>query len=82
MKTVDIQTRKLNLIEDISRLNAPSVLDKVEQLLRDSRKSAYEQQLKPLAASEFQNRLEASEAAIKSGRVISQEDLEQEAENW
>ncbi len=79
---MDIQTLKLNLIEDISRLNDASILEKVEQLLRSSRIAAYEQQIKPMSNKELQDRINASEAAIKTGRVVSQEDLEREAENW
>ncbi len=82
MKAMDIQTLKLNLIEDISRLNDASVLEKVEQLLRSSRIAAYEQQLKPMTKKELQDRINASEAAIEADRVISQEDLEKEAESW
>lgn len=79
---MDIQTRKLNLIEDISRLNDANVIAKVEELLHNNRIEAYERHLKPLTQKELNARLLASETAIKEGRVISQEDLEKEAENW
>lgn len=82
MKARDIQTRKLHLIEDISRLDDPQIIAKVEELLRYNRKATYEAQLKPMTTAELQSRIDASEAAINEGRVISQEDLEKEAENW
>lgn len=70
------------MIEDISRLNDPQIIAKVEELLRYNRKTTYEEQLKPMTNAELKSRIDASEIAIKEGRVISQEDLEIEAENW
>lgn len=82
MKATDIQTRKQHLIEDISRLNDPLVIAKVEELLRINRKSDYEEHLKPMTQEQLQARIQAARLDIKEGRVISQEDLERESENW
>jgi len=37
---------------------------------------------KAMALDEFYVRVEESEKAIKHGKIISQRDLEKEAENW
>jgi len=44
--------------------------------------SAYEAKQKPMTGSEYKSRLNKAEKDLKSGRVISQEDLEKEVENW
>lgn len=82
MKATDIQIRKQHLIEDITKLNDPLVIAKVEELLRLSRVSEYEKNLKPMTTEQLQARIQAARLDIKEGRVISQEDLEKESENW
>lgn len=59
---MDIQTRKLHLIEDISKLNDPVVIAKVEELLRASRSAAIETVAKPYDLSSIKGLLSAEEA--------------------
>jgi len=44
--------------------------------------SAYETKQKPMTGSEYKSRLEKAEKELEKGRVISQEELEKESENW
>lgn len=76
---MNIQARKLTLIEYLSRIQDELMISKVEKLIY---KEAYEANLKPMSLSEFNSRIEASEKAIKEGKVTSVEDLEKESENW
>lgn len=43
---------------------------------------AYDSSGKPLTKEDYNKRLEVAERQIAKGEVISQEDLEREAENW
>ena len=56
---MDIQTRKLHLIEDISKLNDPAIIAKVEELLRAG---SPEKPVKPYDLSSIKGLLSAEEA--------------------
>ena len=78
---MNIQTQKLNLIEQLMLLNDKSIIRKIEKMLElPVRRS--QTSLKPMTIDEFYARVEQSEKAIKEGRIIRQGDLEKEAENW
>ncbi len=62
-------------------LNDKSIINKIEKMLEISVKKT-QRNLKPMTIDEFYSRVEQSEKAIKEGRIISQDDLEKEAENW
>jgi hypothetical protein len=75
---MNIQARKLTLIETLIHLNDESLINKIEKLV-ESKKST---ELSPMSLDEFYSRIDKSEQAIKKGQVISQKDLEKESKNW
>jgi len=75
---MNIQARKLTLIETLIHLNDESLINKIEKLV-ESKKST---ELSPMSLDEFYSRVDKSEEAIKKGQVISQKDLEKKAKNW
>lgn len=56
---MDLQTRKLHLIEDISKLNDPAIIAKVEELLRTT---SAKKPVKPYDLSSVKGLLSAEEA--------------------
>ena len=78
---MNIHSRKLNLIENMILLNDNAVLSKIEKLL-NSVKNQSKKEIEPMSLEEFYQRIEASELAIKNGKIISQNELEKESENW
>ena len=77
---MNIQSKKLNLIEHLMLLQDENILKKIEKMLRLPAKK--ESSHKAMTLDEFYARVEESEKAIRQGKVISQKDLEKEAENW
>lgn len=75
---MNIQARKMSLIETLIQINDSSILEKVEKLLLSKKNTI----LAPMSLDEFYSRIENSEKAIQKGKIISQEDLEKESENW
>ena len=75
---MNIQARKLTLIETLIHINDESLINKIEKLV-NSKKSV---DLSPMSLEEFYSRIEKSEEAIKKGQVISQKDLEKQSKNW
>ena len=77
---MNIQSKKLNLIEHLLLLQDESIINKIEKMLRLPSKQ--ELKHKPMSLDEFYTRVEESEKAIREGKTISQKDLERESENW
>jgi hypothetical protein len=79
MKPLNIQERKLNIIEQLIILNDEQVFKKVEELINSSLKRP---PLKRLTIKELENRAKISEENIEKGEVYSQEDVEKMSQNW
>jgi hypothetical protein len=79
---MNIQAKKLNLIEKLIGLSDTTTINKIDKLLNKTVISSYETKLKPMTDSEYKLKLERAEKDLKNGRVISQEDLEKESEKW
>lgn len=79
---MDIQTKKLSLIEQLAMITDESIITRIEKLIQIERRRKYESDLKPMSLKEFYAMIEESEEDIRAGRVISQQDLEKESEQW
>lgn len=74
---MDLQTRKLNLIQYLVSLQDEKLFSKIESLI-----VANENELKPFTKDELIERAEKSNADYLAGKFISQEELEIQSENW
>ena len=79
MKQLNIQERKLNIIEQLIILNDEEVFKQVEELINSSLKRPT---LKRLTIKELENRAKISEENIEKGEVYSKEDVEKMSQNW
>ncbi|MBI3189178.1 MAG: hypothetical protein HYZ33_00875 [Ignavibacteriales bacterium] len=79
---MNIQTRKLNLIEWLLQVQDQTILEKIESLKQKAKVKAYESKLKPMSSVEFLARVQAAEDDIKQNRLMSQEDFCSESDNW
>ncbi len=79
---MDLQTRKLTLIERLIWLNDLTTLNKIDKLLDKSAKVNYEARIKPMTNAEYKARLDKAEDDFKKGNVTEQSDFEKEILNW
>jgi hypothetical protein len=79
---MDIQTRKLNLIESLISLQDEALFDKIEKLLKNFGKNSAQDNLKPITKDELIARAAKSNYDIGSNNVTGQELLEKESESW
>lgn len=76
---MDIQAKKLSLIEWLIKLKDEAVINKIDSF----RKNVNTYNLtKRITIEELYADLEASENDRKAGRVTSIDDLEKESDNW
>lgn len=79
MKQLNIQERKLNIIEQLIILNDEAIFKQVEELINSSLKRP---QLKKLSKEDIEKRAKISDENIANGEVYSQEDVEKLSQKW
>lgn len=79
---MNIAVKKVKIIEWLVQLKDESLIKKIEKLKNQSIKESYEASLKPMSPSAYKAMLNEAEEDYKKGKVISQEALEKEAEDW
>ena len=70
---MDLQTRKLNFIQDFLKLESEKTIAQFEKLLRNT--AANEEELNPMTIDEFHKRIKQSLEDVKNGKVTDANDL-------
>jgi hypothetical protein len=81
---MDVKAEKLYLIEQLTKLEDVKVIQQIKDLLtaQNDPTVGYKPTGEPITKSELIARAEASNAAIKEGKLTSIEDLREESKNW
>ena len=79
---INIQTRKLNFIEEFLRIGDEQLINKLELLLKTEKKIVYERTLKPMSHKEFYTMVDKSLQDSKNGNVISTKELKEKVKQW
>jgi hypothetical protein len=79
MSTVNIQDRKLSIIEQLIILNDDKVFQQVEELINKSLKRPL---LSRFTVAELKERAEQANKDIAEGNLYSQEDVEEQTQSW
>jgi len=79
---MNIQARKLVLIEEFLRISDESVITKLESLIKQEKKISHERNLKPMSLNEFHEMIDEAKRDSDAGRVISHEDLKKKIKTW
>ena len=78
---MDMQVKKLELIEWIAQISDIKIISKMDKIRRTYLTMPNEN-IKPMTVKEFYASIERAEEDIKSGRIYTQEEVEKESENW
>ncbi len=70
---MDLQSRKLDLIQEFLKIKSEDLIDQIEGLIKKSRAKNID--LKPLTQDELDARINESLKDIETGRVISHEEV-------
>ena len=71
---MNLQARKLNLIDFLLRLQDESIIKKIEGILTSSKKTT-DLILKPFTEEEFYARNERSQKDIREGKLVSHKEV-------
>jgi hypothetical protein len=79
---MNIQARKLDLIEEFLRISDVDLISKIESLIREEKIASHERRLKPMSMNEFYDMIDQAKRESESGQVISHEDLKKKIKTW
>lgn len=77
---MDLQTRKLNFIQDFLKLENEKTIAQFEKLLR--KETQDDAAFKPMTLSEFQDRINKSSEDSEKGRLTEGNNVLSEIEKW
>lgn len=79
---MNIQARKLVLIEEFLRISDESLITKLESFIRQEKKISHERNLKPMLLNEFHEMIDQAKQDSDAGRVISHQELKKKVKTW
>lgn len=79
---MDLQTRKIQFIQEFLRINSEDLINKLDKFLHEERKKIVEQENKPMPLEQFNEMIDQSENDFANGKVIEAKDLKKEIAKW
>jgi hypothetical protein len=79
---MNIQARKLVLIEEFLRISDEAIISKIESIIFQEKQKTMERELHPMSVNEFHEMIEKSKQDSDSGRLISHEELKKKIKSW
>jgi len=79
---MDIQTRKINFVQEFLRLRNTKLIEKLERILLEDKAKYYEANLKPISIDIFNKMIDKSIEDVKHGNVINAQDLKESVKKW
>ena len=79
---MNIQARKLVLIEEFIKISDETLITKLESFLKKEKKIMHERDLKPMSVNEFHEMIDQAKQNSEDGRVISQQELKKKVKTW
>lgn len=79
---MDIQTRKINFVQEFLRLRNIKLIEKLEKILLEDKAKDYEANLKPISIDNFKKMVDKSIEDAKQGNVIDARELKESVKKW
>jgi hypothetical protein len=79
---MDIQTRKINFIQEFLRLRNIKLIEKLERILLEDKATDYEANLKPFSIDRFNQMIDKSIDDTKQGNAVDARELKESVKKW
>ena len=79
---MDIQTRKINFVQEFLRLRNIKLIEKLEKVLLEDKAKDYEANLKPLSIDNFNKMVDKSIEDATQGNVVDARELKESVKRW
>ncbi len=79
---MNIQAKKLELIEEFLRISDESLILKLEAFLKKEKKSSMYRNIKPMTINEFREMIDTALKDSENGHILTHRDLEERVKSW
>ena len=79
---MNIQTRKLELIEEFLRISDETLIEKLECLLKIEKKKRHEKELKPMSLNDFHEMIDQAKLDKENGHIVSHHEIKKKVKSW
>ena len=79
---MDIQTRKINFVQEFLRLRNIKLIEKLEKILLEDKAKDYEANLKPISLDNFNKIIDKSIEDSELGNVVNARELKESVKKW
>jgi hypothetical protein len=79
---MDIQTRKINFVQEFLRLRDIRLIEKLEKILLEEKAREYEDNLKPMSIDNFNKMIDKSIEDATLGNVVNARELRESVKKW
>lgn len=79
---MDIQSRKIQFIQEFLKYANSNILDQFEEMLKLEREKVFEKEIEPMTLKEYELRVEKALEDVKNNRVKSARKLKNEIATW
>lgn len=79
---MDLQTRKLKLIQEFLKIQSEEVISRLEKVLKKESIKPEQERFRPMTIEEFNSRIDQSMEDSKNGRLIETSELKAKIDKW
>ena len=79
---MDLQTRKIEFVQEFLKIQSEEIISQLEKILRKENKSPDKENFKPMSIEEFNTRIDKSMSDSENGRLIKASDLKAKMDKW
>lgn len=79
---MDIQTRKIEFVQEFLKIQSEELICQLENLLHSENKLKTHKEFQPMSIEELNSRIDKSLKDSKNGRLTKSNDLISEIEKW
>lgn len=79
---MDLQSRKITLVQEVLRLQNEEIITGLENLLRKKKSELFEKKLTPMSIEQFNHEIDQSLSDSENGRITSAIELKKKAKKW
>ena len=81
-KNMDIQTRKIEFIQEFLKIANKNLLEKFENILAMEREKKFNEKIKPMTIKQYEQRIDKAYDDFKNNKVMTVEELKEDIKKW
>jgi hypothetical protein len=79
---MDLQTRKIQFIQEILRVKNENIIEKLEKILHQERKKVIDKELSPMTIKEFNELIDSAENDSENDRMYNAGEILKDIDTW